>query len=643
MQVFSSLNVALTGLKTQLARIQTISHNISNAQTEGYSRQDVTVESNVPHDLTRVQIGTGALLKKVRRIVNESLEKRLQSSISDKEKNSQLSSVGIQLEQAVDPLGENNLQADLSAFFDSLNALVSSPTDSSLRTLSIQSASTVADRIKDLGVKLTEMRRTLNDELKALVSEVNRFTSEIADINNEIVNAESGGIYSKSANDLRDQRGVLVTELSKLLDIKTVETGQGALNILSNGAYLVVDAASFSLGTKDEVNNQALVSKLIINSSTGFFDPKSGQIGGIIFARDGLIQTTQRDVDNLANSLIREFNKVHAEGRGTEKITELLSEKGVLNTTSALSVNGTVSKDSTKDSIISSSLIGLPDLSEREVIILSGQNILERRNIIGFDSTTGTLVLEKPLEKAMQIGDTFQISELDMSVKNGSFDIIVENNATQTISTFNIAVDLDKSVTGSTITDTTLTSLAAGITAATSSVVTASITNDGKLKLKSSSDTFSFRFANDTSGVLAGLGMNGFFTGTDASDIGINNKLLNNEALFATSADISGQDSANLQKLVNLQDANAVNGQATFQEFFGEIGQVVTSLSAKVQDKAGSSSLLVEQLQNERDKISGVNIDEEGVRLLQSQHAFIASSRLISVVDEMIRTLLTSV
>lgn len=643
MAVFSSLNVALSGLRTQLARVQTISHNISNAGTEGYSRQTVEVEAGAPHNQARFQIGSGAVVKSIRRVVDASLERRIHSAVSDQGKYSLLADIGLQLEGIVNPLEDNNLQSRMTDFFDALNALVATPTDSGLRALAVQQAVTLSETFRDMSSQITRLRSSLNDELKNLVADVNRITEEVAQLNVEVVAAEGGGVDRGSANDLRDRRDLLIRELSELIDIKTIETADGSMNVLSNGAYIVYAGSSFDITTSDESDGGAIISRLVVNEDTGLFQPSSGRIGGLIFARDNLLNTTRKDLNNLANSFIREFNRIHAEGRGTTPLREVVGDARLADTGFALSITGAVTRESNANYIISSDLAGLPDLRNREVMILSGKNVLERRTITGFDSTTGTVVLDRELDNPLSVGDAFQISELSLPVRNGSFEIIVENNANSTTQTFKISVDLNKSVAGSSITDTTLVSLASAVTQATSSAVVASVTNDGSIKFESSSSIYSFRFANDTSGALAALGVNSFFTGVDAADIAVRDKIVDDASLFATASTTSALDSNNLQRMVSLRTEDTVNGRSNFEEFFAEIGQVAASISAKVQDKSAAAELAAEQLENQRARISGVNIDEEAVKLLEAQQAFVASSRLIGVVDQMIQALLGAV
>ena len=224
---------------------------------------------------------------------------------------------------------------------------------------------------------------------------------------------------------------------------------------------------------------------------------------------------------------------------------------------------------------------------------------------------------------------------LDFTPNHGSFELKVTNSLTGLTETSTISVDLDGIGT-----DTTLTDLRDAITAAHPNL-TATITTDGRLKLETTGN-YEFRFANDDSGTLAALGLNTFFTGTDSSNIAVNSVVLNDEAYFASSQGGGPSDSSNALALAGFVEA-PVEGLSglNLDEFYGAmISDMANGSSAESTLAAGFASFR-ESLTNQRAQISGVNLDEEAIRVIEFQRAYQSAARIISTVDELMQVLLS--
>lgn len=219
---------------------------------------------------------------------------------------------------------------------------------------------------------------------------------------------------------------------------------------------------------------------------------------------------------------------------------------------------------------------------------------------------------------------------LPFDVTNGSFDVIVyDASGNPTTSTV-------------TITDTTtLDSLAASLNGIAN--FSASVGSDRTLSL-GATGTNTFSFANDTSGALTALGINGVFTGHDAASIAVSTDIAENPLLLSSgySTDIkdTGDNTAALA-LANIRN-NLVfdNGTATIQNYYES-----TIVRVGVDARANSQTLDVQQtfvddFNNRRQEVSGVSIDEEVTYMLQYQRAYEASARVITVVDRMLDALM---
>ncbi|MGZ0170197.1 MAG: flagellar basal body rod C-terminal domain-containing protein, partial [Planctomycetales bacterium] len=198
-----------------------------------------------------------------------------------------------------------------------------------------------------------------------------------------------------------------------------------------------------------------------------------------------------------------------------------------------------------------------------------------------------------------------------------------------------IRVDLD-GIGGN---DISLEDLRAAIDAAAN--VSATITTVDELKLDAAAG-FELRFANDSSGALAALGINTFFTGSDSSDIAINSLVKENQKLLATGQGAGPSDNRNVLQLATVfeQPLDQLGGSGIVEFYQTIISGVAQGTSAE-QAKAAGLDLFRQSLLSQREQFSGVSLDEEAVRLIEFQQAYAASARVIRAVDELFDILVT--
>jgi flagellar hook-associated protein 1 FlgK len=218
---------------------------------------------------------------------------------------------------------------------------------------------------------------------------------------------------------------------------------------------------------------------------------------------------------------------------------------------------------------------------------------------------------------------------------NGAFQVQLVNTLTNHKETFDIRVDLNGLAA-----DTRLIDVASQIDAIDG--LTATITADGKLQISGDSPEFRFAFANDTSGAVGALGLNTFFTGSRASDIGINQVLRADPGKLAMSAGGIAEDTENGELLATLLTTplaaqNDLSLAALYDRMTNKVAQGAQTAGAAADGLRHFQQALEGQLL----AVTTVNIDEEAVQLILYQRAFQASARVISTINEMIETLLT--
>lgn len=223
---------------------------------------------------------------------------------------------------------------------------------------------------------------------------------------------------------------------------------------------------------------------------------------------------------------------------------------------------------------------------------------------------------------------------LDFTPTNGLFQVQVENKVTGERKTTDVRVDL----TGLN-TDTTLASLTAQLDAIDG--IGATITADGKLQITSDSPQVTFSFAGDTSGTLAALGINTFFSGAGSLDIGVSQTVASDPSKLAMSSGGVAEDTQNGEQLATLLTAPlTTHSGASISDLYERLTSNVANGSQAATAAADGFRHFQQSLESQHLAVSGVNIDEEAVRMLEYQRAFQASAKVISTVNDLLDTLL---
>ena len=248
----------------------------------------------------------------------------------------------------------------------------------------------------------------------------------------------------------------------------------------------------------------------------------------------------------------------------------------------------------------------------------------------GFSSVTALNRVDDPTANL-----SADAAGVPFEMRNGSFELHVTNSSTGIRTTVLIAVDPAT---------TTLDELAATITAAMpAGTGSASVTPDGALKIDAAGG-YQLSFSNDTSSVLAALGVNGFFGGSDGSDIAINQQIIDDPRLLASGRDhIAGSNAVALD-IAALEDlsVDSLGGRS----LRGYWQSCTTDLAVRTQasnTKAESTRLVRESLDAQSQAASGVSLDEESINMLSYQRQFQAAARYIATIDETLQTLLSIV
>ncbi|MBV2263671.1 MAG: flagellar hook-associated protein FlgK [Thauera sp.] len=318
----SLLNIGLTGLSASQAYLNTTSHNIANAATPGFHRQNVTQEARDPQYRGGAFFGTGTGVTGVERSYSQLLEGQVLSADSRRAEYAAYSQFVSQLDNVLAD-ADTGLTPALNEFFGALQNVTSNPTNVAARQALISSGETLSARFRTLDGRISEISEGIETEMRSTLESINGYAAAIAELNQRIVSSRAGGAGS-AANDLLDQRDQAIAELNRLVKVSTVAQRDGTLSVfIGSGQSLVMGnrAKQLELGDQLDENGRSMI---MVRGSSGAVEPLAeslvggGTLGGLLAARREGTASAQRSLGLLATTLATEFNNQHALGLDLE-------------------------------------------------------------------------------------------------------------------------------------------------------------------------------------------------------------------------------------------------------------------------------------------------------------------------------------
>jgi len=304
--LFGSLSVALSGLTVSEQEMATTSNNVANANTPGYTREVTDIAAGEPVEVGSLSVGTGVVLEKIESLRDPMLQIQINQAT---QQNSSLNASLTELQQIQTQFASSTtgIGADMSNFFNSLQQLSPDPSSLTLRQSVLTAADTLAIDINSAASSLHTQQGNLDQNVVDSVSQVNSLTSQIASVDQQISNLQSA---NQASGTLVDTQNNLIQQLSALVDVQVIPTGQGITLATSNGTALVSGSQSFALTTEERGGVQHVMAGTddITNSLTG------GSLAGLIQVRDQQIPSISASLDQLAAGLATNLNTANAQG-----------------------------------------------------------------------------------------------------------------------------------------------------------------------------------------------------------------------------------------------------------------------------------------------------------------------------------------
>jgi len=619
-------NIGISALLTAQRQLSTVSHNIANVNTDGYSRQRTELTQLPAQTLGNLSLGSGVRASEINRIADQFLIGQLRSATTSEAKASTYVNFATQIDDLV---GAGRFTSSLEGFFAALQDANGNPASISAREVLLNSAQSIATQFSDLEQRLSASARDINGGIEAAVASINGLSNSIADINGDIVLA-LGRSKGEPPNDLLDQRDRLVAELSRLVGVDTLEQEDGMLNVFIGSGQLIV-AGSMDLplvtmpnpldGTRLEIaatagGTTSVVSQLITN----------GELGAALEFRDDLLEPARNAVGRLAAALAISFNEQHREG------FDLDDNFGA----DVFSIGGPqANADPTNTGAVTVALdtTDVASLTTADYRLSHDGSDFTLLNLL--DGTTQTLTGAGPFNvDGMTITITAAPAAGDVYLLQPTKS--VARNMSVTISSAR-----DLALARPNRTSANLTNIG---DAAISAPTVLNVTDPGLLV----STQLVF---NDPPTTFQVGGAGPLIPYTSGSDIDMNGWRVQISGTpepgdtFSIGANVGGAgDNGNGLVLGDLQLAKIIDGfSASYQDAYSQLVGTVGSKTQQMQLSRDALQVLQDNAQASRDSLSAVNLDEEAAQLLRFQQAYSAAAQMISVANETFDSLLAAV
>lgn len=308
----SALNAAQIGLATA-------EHNISNANTPGFNRQQAVQTTRFPEATGVGFIGQGTDVITIKRIYNEFLTGQV---LHEQAQASQLNTYYSQIKQIDSMLADQSvgLSSAIQDFFGAVNNVANAPESQAARQSMLSNAQYMVSRFHSLNQRLIDINDNINKQISSSVTTINSYAKQIATINQNIAVAQAS-FNGQPPNDLLDQRDYLISQLNQEIQASVVKQSDGSYNIfIGNGQSLVVGAEAFSLQAVQSLSDPANLevaygasgSTIVRLQQTSL---QGGNLGGLLSFRTQSLNVTQNALGRLAMGMADTFNQQHQLGQ----------------------------------------------------------------------------------------------------------------------------------------------------------------------------------------------------------------------------------------------------------------------------------------------------------------------------------------
>ncbi|MFK8047111.1 MAG: flagellar hook-associated protein FlgK [Halioglobus sp.] len=631
------LNIGTSALLSIQQAITTTGHNISNANTEGFSRQRVNLSSLPPQFFGGNYVGTGVGVDSVERFYDQFLTSEVRSRTS--------SQTGFQttydLASRLDGLLADpavGLGPVISDFFNAVQDVANNPGSLPERQVLVGEAQSLANRFSYLDTAFRDLDTELNARIEASVGEINALSVSIADLNKQIVSATASA-QGQLPNDLLDARDNLINQLSEKISVSTVAQSDGAINVtIGNGQSLVVGFTPEQLQTADD----PLDSSQVVVGTGGpggrvtdlsrFFG--GGELGALLDFREQQLDPARNQLGLVATGITATFNEQHRLG------VDLNGQPGgdfflPLEATTAASP-------------------GNSGLSSITATISDAGSLTADDYILRYDGAQWTLT--NLTTGAGQAGaGPFNVDGLTINVAgapaNGDNFVIQPTRQGATLFSVVLNGPDDFAAASPLRSQEALTNIGSSTIDNLDVADVSGLPLPGSVTLTFNPNALGAGIPGfDVTGIAGGplaydpaTQSNGATLSLPGFDFQVSGTPQSGDVLNIENNSNGSGDNRNALGLSALQSSrDLLGGTASYQDAYGSLVADIAVQTRQAETGSATENVLLAQAIGARESVSGVNLDEEAANLIRFQQAYQASAQMISVADELFQTLLSA-
>ncbi len=614
---FAGIEMGKRALMAQSSAISTAGHNISNADTEGYSRQRVQLKQFDPiyrPDLSRSQvpgqIGQGVTAESISRIRDEMLDSRIAAQSNQESYWSTREQYYQMIENVYNEPEEVSVRTTMDKFWESWQELSLYPETKAARQAVVTRGESFAESVQTRYKAFEAIGAQLNSDIESTVKQVNDFAERIAKINSEITRSEAMG---DNPNDLYDQRDLMVDKLAKLVNITTDRRDSDEFMVHVDGHVLVQGAIARGFDVEPMLDNHGYT-KVVWSDTGDKAQISGGSLGALIELRDVDVRNQMQDLNTMVMNFTDLVNDVHRNAYGSNSVTGLdfFVEQSFVN-------NAVGNFDRNSD--------GVEDTSY--IFRFTGTNALDLQEQTGLAGTITIAGKTDNITITYRPADTVEtiinrINDADGEVKaylDRNNNLVLKGTAAADESNPDFVIrhveDSGFFLTGY-----------AGILAASG--------EDGAYDYNRANAVSSLSTGNFTVSPVANPA--GYLEVNPAirSDV-----LSVAAALRSQDGTVELGDSSAAQEIASLRNSKVmIGGATTFDDWFADSVTQVGLKGEQAQLNYETQTALMNDLRSLRESISGVNIDEELADIIKFQHGYNAAAKIVNVMSELLDTVL---
>ena len=614
---FSGIELGKRSIMAHTDAITTAGHNISNANTEGYSRQRVQLKEFDPlykPDLERAEragmIGQGMDSQSINRVRDELLDQRITEQQHSESYWETRSKYYTMIEQIYNEPNDVSIRSNMDKFWEGWQELSVHPESQAARQAVVTRGESLADSIKTKWEALMGVGNLINGDIEATVKQVNDYTRQIAALNAEIVRSRGMG---DNPNDLLDRRDLLVDKLSKIINITSDRRDSDEFMVHLDGHVLVQGGIARGFELETVVDNNGY-DKLVWKDTGNDAVIKGGTLGALIELRDVDIRSEVQSLNTMTMNFSDLVNDIHRNGYGANNVTGLdfFTQHSFVE-----NVNGNYDRD------------GDGTLDHSYIFRFTGTTKLNPQEQIGLE---GVMTLSGPggnVQVAYHPTDTVETVINRINDSNGEMKAYLDRNNNLVLKGTTASAVENPDFVIRHVEDSGF--FLTGYT--------------GILQASGAAGAYDYAQA-DAVQALAGAQFAVSPVLNPAGYIEVNQALKNDVMSVAAaykdnSGNVNAGDGRAAVEIAAIRNTKVMIGhERTFDDYFADSVTNVGLKGEQAENMHLSHSAVMEDLRSLRDSISGVNIDEELADIIKFQHGYNAAAKFVTVWDSLLDTII---